>query len=69
MNPLPIEYAKDPDLRHSIVALRRAAARARMIAAATHTELVIVRHGVIEYIAPPMTDRIQEPRSPYTPTS
>ncbi|MCI1709830.1 MAG: hypothetical protein LKM32_10910 [Chiayiivirga sp.] len=65
MNPLPIEHAKDPDLRHSFAALRRAAVRARDVAAATHTELVIVREGIIELVAPATVDRVHEPRPPY----
>jgi DNA-directed RNA polymerase subunit K/omega len=44
MNPKPIEQAKDPDLASSFNAIRRAAERARQIAAQTGTFLV-VRHG------------------------
>ncbi len=44
MNQKPIEQAKDPDLANSFAALRRAAKRARQIAAQTGTA-VIVRHG------------------------
>ena len=65
MNRKPIEHAKDPDLRHSLAALRRAAARAREVAAATHTALVVVRNGAVELIDPAPTERIQEHRPSY----
>lgn len=45
MNLKKIEQAKDPDLAGSLNAIRRAAQRAREIAAQTGTVLV-VRHGV-----------------------
>lgn len=44
MNKNPIEQAKDHDMASSINAIRRAAKRARQIAAQTGTAL-IVRHG------------------------
>jgi hypothetical protein len=52
LNNRPIEEAKDADLRSSIVAMRRAALRAREIAERTGTALVISRNGVIEYLHP-----------------
>ena len=52
MNKQPIEQAKDRDLRLSQVALQRAAQRARDVAAATGTTLVISRNGVLEHVAP-----------------
>ena len=52
MNKLPIAQAKDRDLRLSLAALQRAAQRAREVAAATGTALVISRNGVIEHIVP-----------------
>ena len=52
MNKLPIAQAKDRDLRLSLAALQRAAQRARDVAAATGTALVISRNGVIEHVAP-----------------
>ena len=52
MNKQPIEQAKDRDLRLSLAALQRAAQRARDVAAATGTALVISRNGVIEHVAP-----------------
>ena len=44
MNKIAIENAKDRDMASSFVAIRRAAQRARQIAAQTGTSL-IVRHG------------------------
>ncbi len=52
MNNRPIEEAKDRDLRLSHVALQRAAQRAREVAIATGTALVISRNGVIEHVMP-----------------
>ncbi len=52
MNKRPIEQANDRDLRLSLVALERAARRARDLAAATGTDLVISRNGVIEHVRP-----------------
>lgn len=44
MDPQTIEHSKDSDMAGSIHALRRAAKRARRVAAQTGTYLV-VRHG------------------------
>lgn len=44
MNKIAIEDAKDRDMASSFAAIRRAAKRARQIAAQTGTSL-IVRHG------------------------
>ncbi len=52
MNNRPIEETKDRDLRLSHVALQRAAQRAREVAIATGTALVISRNGVIEHVMP-----------------
>lgn len=52
MNQRPIEQAVDADLRLSIVALRRAALRARDIAQRTGTDLIVVEHGQLLRIAP-----------------
>jgi hypothetical protein len=52
LNKRPIEEAKDRDLRLSQAALQRAAQRARELAAATGTALVVSRNGVIEYLTP-----------------
>ena len=52
MNKRPIEQANDRDIRLSLVALERAARRARDLAAATGTDLVISRNGVIEHLSP-----------------
>ena len=45
MSPKPISEAKDPDLRASLVAMRRAAKLARETAIRTDTELVVVKNG------------------------
>ena len=50
MNKRPITDAKNPELPGSLQALRRAAQRAREIAAQTGTALVVSRNGVIVHI-------------------
>jgi hypothetical protein len=50
MNPKDISQAKNPDLRGSFDALRRAAAMARQIAIQTGTGLVISRGGQVVLI-------------------
>jgi hypothetical protein len=45
MNPKPITEAKDPDLRASAAAMRRAAELARETAIRTDTDLVVVKDG------------------------
>jgi hypothetical protein len=62
MNKRPIAHSTDRDLRLSEVALKRAAQRARELAVATGTALVISRNGVIEHLTP---DAIKN----HTPTS
>jgi len=52
MNPRPIEQAKDPDLRASLAAMKRAARRAREVAIRTGTRLVMVRDGELTYVDP-----------------
>lgn len=52
MNTRPIDQARSADLRGSWQALRRAAQRARELAAQTGTELVVGRNGSIERINP-----------------
>jgi hypothetical protein len=52
MNQKSIELAKDPDLAGSLVAIRRAAQRARQLAASTNTELVVLRNGKCVHIKP-----------------
>lgn len=52
MNQQSIENARDPDLRLSLPAIRRAAQRAHELAAQTGTLIVISRDGVIELITP-----------------
>ena len=52
MNQKPIEQAHDTDLRLSMIALARAARRARESAARTGTALIVTRNGAIERIEP-----------------
>lgn len=70
MNPRPISSARDPDLRLSLIALRRAAQRARELAVQTGTDIVISRGGVLQIVSPQSTESTaeavaQDPRSPY----
>ncbi|MEY4766666.1 MAG: hypothetical protein RI907_3339 [Pseudomonadota bacterium] len=51
MNANDISDAKDPDLRASLDALRRAAQLARKTAIQTETSLVIVKDGQIKRIS------------------
>jgi hypothetical protein len=67
MNKRPIETAHDADLRLSLQAIRRAAQRARELAAQTGTDIVISRGGVIEHISPwpePELTQVQKPPAP-----
>lgn len=71
MNTSPIETAHDADLRSSLLAMQRAAQRARELAARTGTALVISRDGAIEHILPqpgPATAQVQELSAPYGDT-
>jgi hypothetical protein len=52
MNKSPIEQAFDRDLRLSQVAMQRAAQRARDLANATGTSIVVSHGGVIEHLRP-----------------
>ncbi len=52
MNKRPIETARDADLRSSLAAMQRAAQRARDVARATGTAIVVSKDGVIEHLAP-----------------
>ena len=45
MKPRDISEAKNPDLRTSLAAMRRAAAEARRIAIETNTGIVVVQGG------------------------
>jgi len=51
MNANDISNAKDPDLRASLGALRRAAQQARKTAIQTETNLVIVKDGRMQRIS------------------
>jgi hypothetical protein len=52
MKSKPIEQSKDPDLRGSIEAMRRAAFRAREIAKSTNTEIVVEINNELVYLSP-----------------
>jgi beta-lactamase class A len=49
MNNSLIEQAKDRDLAGSVDAMRRAAIRARQIAAQTGTDLIVWRDGKVQH--------------------
>jgi len=51
MSTPDISKAKDPDLRASLPALRRAAELARRAAIQTGTHLIVVRHGKVRRIS------------------
>jgi len=51
-NQRPIEKAANADLRGSLPALRRAAVRAREIAAETGTAIVVVHEGSVQHRYP-----------------
>lgn len=65
MNKKLIETARDADLRLSQQALRRAAQRARELAAQTGTVIIVSRNGVIEQMSPTTESHVQEPAAPY----
>lgn len=46
-----ISEAKDPAMRGSLAAMRRAAILARMVAIQTETGIVVVRHGKLVHIS------------------
>ena len=52
MIPRPLSEAKDEDMRYALVALERAALRAREIAKQTNTAIVVVENGEIVHIYP-----------------
>ena len=52
MTPRPLSEAKDEDMRYALVALERAALRAREIAKQTNTAIVVVQDGKIVHIYP-----------------
>lgn len=52
MNNSPLDTAKNPDLPASFKALKRAAHRAREVAAQTGTAIVIVRDGRVTLVQP-----------------
>lgn len=70
MNPQrPIAEANSTDLRGSWPALRRAAERAKQIAAQTGTAVVVVRNGEVQHRYPtgatfPAQDSVREAREP-----
>ena len=49
--PSDIANAKDPDVRASLNALRRAAQLARKTAMQTNTSIVIIRDGQVVYVS------------------
>ena len=67
MNKQSIETARDSDLRLSLQAMRRAAQRARELAAHTGTAIVVSHHGVIAQISPSATGSLQYVQEQPTP--
>jgi len=68
MNDKPRESAKDPDLRFSHQAMRRAALKAREIAAQTGTAIVITEQGVMREVHPTadqVTPSVHESKASY----
>ena len=65
MTPKDLSLAKNPDLRSSLVALRRAADQARKVALQTDTALVVVRGGKLLRIP---AAELREQESPSAPT-
>ena len=63
MNKQPIDAAHDADLRFSMLAMQRAAQRARELAAQTGTAIVVSNNGAIEHIHP-----VREASAPYGDT-
>ena len=64
MNTKDISKAKDPDLRTSLVALRRASQMARRTAIQTGTNLVVVKDGHMIRIPADELRRQAEPSAP-----
>jgi hypothetical protein len=52
MKTKDISQARNPDIRGSLAALRRASELARKIAIQTGTDLVVVRDGRLVYVDP-----------------
>jgi hypothetical protein len=50
VNPQDLSKARNPDLRASLAALRRAAELARKTAVQTHTAIVVVENGKLRRI-------------------
>lgn len=72
MNDKPLESAKDPDLRFSHQAMRRAALKAREIAAQTGTAIVITERGVMREVHPTadqVTPSVHESKGVYNDKS
>ena len=65
MNNKPIAQSRDADLRHSQIALQRAAARARELARRTGTRLVVQHGGKLRYITPGSPVAGEEQRGSY----
>lgn len=60
MNNCPITLADDPDLRSSLIAMQRAARRAREIARQTNTCLILAESdGSVIRISPTELERVE----------
>ena len=67
MSMRPIDEARSADLKGSLAALRRAAQRARVLAAQTGTTLVVRRDNASESTNPKPADtrKVHEDSKPY----
>jgi len=59
MSSIPLDLAKDLEVREVEVALLRAAKQARAYAAQTHTAIIVVRNGQIIKETFPVPDEIK----------
>jgi hypothetical protein len=65
MNTIDLSNARDPDVRSSLAALRRAAALARKEAIATNTDIVVVKDGRLLVIeAKTLREQAENGRAP-----
>lgn len=57
MNPKPLSESRDEDVRNITAAFKRAALRARIVAAQTNTCIVVVRNGKIVKETPVLPEK------------
>lgn len=64
MNPLPIESARDADLRMSRAAMIRARESAHELARRTGTQVIVSRLGRVEHLEPVIEVKVVAPVPP-----